>query len=50
MKEFSSWPTFPQLYVNGEFVGGCDITTQLRESGELASLLAAPRPASPELK
>lgn len=33
------WPTIPQLYVNGEFVGGCDIITQLHESGELADLL-----------
>lgn len=41
MKEFSSWPTFPQLYVGGEFVGGCDIATQMHASGELGTLLAA---------
>jgi glutaredoxin-related protein len=39
LKDFSSWPTFPQLYINGEFIGGCDITTQLHEDGELAKLL-----------
>lgn len=40
LKEFSSWPTFPQLYVKGELVGGCDIVTEMAQSGELASLLA----------
>lgn len=35
----SEWPTIPQLYVNGEFIGGCDIITQMHESGELADLL-----------
>ena len=39
MKEFSSWPTFPQLYVSGKFVGGCDIVTEMHQSGELAGLL-----------
>ena len=39
IKEFSDWPTIPQLYINGEFVGGCDITTELFETGELASIL-----------
>jgi monothiol glutaredoxin len=39
MKEFSQWPTFPQLYVDGKFVGGCDITMDLFESGELAQLV-----------
>jgi monothiol glutaredoxin len=38
MKEFSSWPTFPQLYVKGEFVGGCDIVKAMYESGELQKL------------
>ena len=41
IKEFSSWPTIPQLYVNGEFVGGSDILTELFESGELKSSLVA---------
>ena len=39
LKEYSKWPTFPQLYVNGEFVGGCDIATQMHQNGELAALL-----------
>ena len=39
IKEFSSWPTIPQLYVGGEFVGGCDIVSELFESGELAQKL-----------
>lgn len=38
IKDFSSWPTLPQLYINGEFVGGCDIVTQLFESGDLAKM------------
>ncbi len=40
IKEFSSWPTIPQLYVKGEFVGGCDIVSEMYESGELQDLLA----------
>ena len=40
IKEFSDWPTIPQLYVNGEFIGGCDIITELFQSGELADQLA----------
>ena len=39
VKEFSSWPTVPQLYVKGEFVGGCDIVTEMYLSGELETLL-----------
>jgi len=39
MKEFSSWPTFPQVYVGGEFVGGCDIVMELNASGELAKIV-----------
>ena len=38
IKEYSNWPTIPQLYVNKEFIGGCDIITELFESGELQSL------------
>ena len=38
IKEFSNWPTIPQLYVKGEFVGGCDIIREMFESGELAEL------------
>ena len=40
IKQFSNWPTIPQLYVKGEFVGGCDIVTEMFQSGELATLLA----------
>jgi len=40
LKEYSNWPTFPQLYVKGEFVGGCDIVREMAASGELAKLLA----------
>ena len=39
IKEFSSWPTIPQLYVKGEFVGGCDIITEMAQAGELQELL-----------
>ncbi|TPV96617.1 MAG: Grx4 family monothiol glutaredoxin [Myxococcales bacterium FL481] len=45
IKVFSSWPTIPQLYIDGEFVGGCDIVRELDESGELAQKLAAGAPA-----
>jgi monothiol glutaredoxin len=41
IKEFSSWPTIPQLYVKGEFVGGCDIVREMYQSGELAQLMEA---------
>lgn len=41
IKEFSNWPTIPQLYVKGEFIGGCDITREMYQSGELQQLLAA---------
>ena len=40
IKEYSNWPTIPQLYVKGEFVGGCDITREMFQSGELQQLLA----------
>ena len=40
IKEFSNWPTIPQLYVKGEFVGGCDIVTEMFQSGELETLMA----------
>ena len=35
IKEYSDWPTIPQLYVDGEFIGGCDIITEMYQSGEL---------------
>jgi len=40
VKAFSDWPTIPQLYVKGEFVGGCDIVREMFQSGELKTLLA----------
>ena len=40
IKQFSNWPTIPQLYVKGEFVGGCDIVTEMFQSGELSTMLA----------
>ena len=39
IKDYTDWPTIPQLYVKGEFVGGCDIVKEMFESGELAKLL-----------
>ncbi len=39
IKQFSQWPTIPQLYIKGEFIGGCDIAREMYESGELATLL-----------
>ncbi|UOP05057.2 Grx4 family monothiol glutaredoxin [Conchiformibius kuhniae] len=39
IKEFADWPTIPQLYVDGEFQGGCDIMTEMFEAGELQTLL-----------
>jgi monothiol glutaredoxin len=39
IKDYSNWPTVPQLYVNGEFIGGTDIMNEMYESGELQTLL-----------
>ena len=41
IKEYANWPTIPQLYVNGEFVGGSDIMNEMSDSGELKTLLTA---------
>jgi monothiol glutaredoxin len=41
LKSYSNWPTYPQLYIKGQLIGGCDIITDLYNKGELASLLAA---------
>ncbi len=41
LKEYSSWPTYPQLYIGGQLVGGCDIVIDLYKKGELVNLLAA---------
>ena len=40
LKKFSNWPTYPQLYVNGELVGGCDIVLDMQRSGELKKILS----------
>ena len=40
IKQYANWPTIPQLYVNGEFVGGCDIMKEMYQSGELQKVLA----------
>lgn len=50
LKEYSNWPTFPQLYINGELVGGADIMIEMFESGELKQMLdaAAPQDAQNE--
>jgi monothiol glutaredoxin len=45
--QISDWQTFPQLYVNGELVGGCDIVEEMDESGELAGVLGAEQPERP---
>ncbi len=45
IKEYANWPTIPQLYVNGEFVGGSDILREMYQSGELQKLLAAKQTA-----
>ena len=48
LKRYSNWPTYPQLYVNGELVGGCDITLEMYRSGELKKLLdEAAAPGTP---
>ncbi|ANE56205.1 MULTISPECIES: Grx4 family monothiol glutaredoxin [Methylomonas] len=41
LKEYSNWPTYPQLYIDGQLVGGCDIVTDLYNKGELAKMLSA---------
>jgi monothiol glutaredoxin len=48
LSAISNWPTIPQLFVNGELVGGCDIVTEMYETGELASVLGVEAPAAPE--
>lgn len=40
LPRFANWPTFPQLYINGELIGGCDITLELHQQGELTRMLA----------
>ena len=45
IKSYANWPTIPQLYINGEFVGGCDIMREMYQSGELQKLLAGAKTA-----
>src|SRR5262245_59614681 len=51
IKEYANWPTIPQLYVRGEFMGGCDIVREMYESGELRKLLGldAPSAVAPQI-
>jgi monothiol glutaredoxin len=42
IKEYSSWPTIPQVYIDGKFIGGCDIVKEMHDRGELAPLVAGP--------
>ncbi len=44
LPRFSNWPTFPQLFIHGELIGGCDIALELHESGELARMIADVQP------
>ena len=39
LEQYTQWPTVPQIFINGEFIGGCDIVTELQERGELAKLV-----------
>jgi monothiol glutaredoxin len=48
LSALSQWPTIPQLFVNGELVGGCDIVTEMYESGELAEVLGVEQPTATE--
>jgi monothiol glutaredoxin len=48
LDEFSGWPTFPQVFVDGKLVGGCDIVTEMHESGELKTVLESAGAAKPQ--
>ncbi|GMM28168.1 monothiol glutaredoxin [Martiniozyma asiatica (nom. inval.)] len=50
IKEYSDWPTIPQLYVENEFVGGCDIIMSMAQSGELATMLDGAKALIPEIE
>jgi len=45
LPKYANWPTFPQLWIKGELVGGCDIITELSQTGELAEMISAAAPA-----
>lgn len=46
LPRYSDWPTFPQLFINGELIGGCDITVELHQAGELARMVAEAQKAA----
>jgi len=48
VKVYADWPTIPQLYIRGEFIGGCDIVSEMQESGELPTILKGLPPANKE--
>lgn len=48
IKDFSDWPTIPQLYVKGEFIGGCDIVRNLYEAGDLSDIIRGDNPSDPQ--
>lgn len=48
LKQYSNWPTYPQLYVSGELIGGCDIMLELYQSGELAEIIKQAKAAASE--
>jgi monothiol glutaredoxin len=48
IKEYSNWPTIPQVYIDGEFIGGCDIVLEMHQRGELAPLINEAMAGSPE--
>ncbi len=48
LPRYADWPTFPQIYVDGELIGGCDITLELHQSGELKSMMVAAAAKQPE--
>jgi monothiol glutaredoxin len=50
LSALSGWPTIPQLFIDGELVGGCDIVTEMYESGELAERLGVEQPEEPEVE
>lgn len=49
IKEYSEWPTIPQVYIDGEFIGGCDILIKMHKSGELRKLLIDSKLVSPSI-
>ena len=49
LPKYANWPTFPQLWISGELVGGCDIITELAQSGELAEMISAAAPAEEDV-